>query len=249
MVGAALLVVITVVGALSAARAPELEARYAIAPIAPPVDPILGEYEVFRSSTEYAALGLEAPRLRAAHPRTLVTYRRLRAYPGAPPSIPHGFTADEFRTGACRTCHERGGYSMRFGAYVPLTPHPEMGACLSCHVGNDATIGIKLPTFDPNARCMQCHAKGGLIPARDALFTVLWPSIVPHSTDGPPPDIPHSVRWRTDCLTCHSGPSAVREIRTDHPFRANCRQCHLATFEADLMEPATDARNGNGGPP
>lgn len=222
---------------------------YALTPLQPPPDPILGEYEVFRSSTALAALALDAPRLRAAHPRTLATYRRLRAYPGAPPSIPHGFTADEFRTGACRTCHERGGYSMRFGAYVPLTPHPEMGACLSCHVGDDGITGITLPSFDPNARCMQCHRKGGLVPVRQADVTVLWPAIARRAADGPPPDIPHSVRWRTDCLTCHAGPAAVREIRTDHPLRANCRQCHLATLESDLMEPFTDARNGPGGTP
>lgn len=248
LAGAAAIVVLATAAVLTSRAASAEAARRAAPPLAPPTNPVPGEDHVFHSTTAHAALALDAPRLRDAHPRTLATYRRLRAYPGAPPSIPHGFTADEFRTGACRTCHERGGYSMRFGAYVPLTPHPEMSACLSCHVGNDALTGVQLPTFDPNARCLQCHAKGGLIPVRDALFTVLWPTIVPHATDSPPPDIPHSVQWRTDCLACHSGPSAVREIRTDHPFRANCRQCHLATFEADLMERAIDRGSGGGAP-
>ena len=39
---------------------------------------------------------------------------------------------------------------------------------------------------------------------------------------------PHDLFFRGNCLACHSGPSAVAEIRTAHPERADCRQCHVA---------------------
>ena len=39
--------------------------------------------------------------------------------------------------------------------------------------------------------------------------------------------IPHDLQLRGNCLACHAGPAAVEEIRTAHPERTNCRQCHL----------------------
>ena len=172
-----------------------------------------------------------ARRERSAHPRTLTTVRFLRAYPGAPPRIPHGLTPEEFRTDACRTCHERGGFSLRFAAYVPVTPHPERGICLQCHVGEDALMGVALPSADPNARCPQCHGPSGGRPRADATLTwatTVWPPLPPTTPDSSPPPIPHDLQFRENCLTCHSGPAAVAEIRTTHPERANCRQCHVA---------------------
>ncbi len=45
--------------------------------------------------------------------------------------------------------------------------------------------------------------------------------------DGSPLWIPHDLQLRGNCLACHGGPAAVAEIRTAHPERANCRQCHV----------------------
>jgi cytochrome c-type protein NapB len=42
-----------------------------------------------------------------------------------------------------------------------------------------------------------------------------------------PPLIPHDLQLRGNCLACHAGPGGVEEIRSTHPERANCRQCHL----------------------
>jgi cytochrome c-type protein NapB len=42
-----------------------------------------------------------------------------------------------------------------------------------------------------------------------------------------PPPIPHDLQFRENCLACHGGPAAVAAIRTSHPERVNCRQCHL----------------------
>ena len=124
----------------------------AVVTLAPPVEAIAPEAEVFRTRPDMLAIEPEGPRDRRAHPRTLKTFRYLRSYPGAPPRIPHGLTPEEFRTGACKTCHERGGYSSRFAAYVPVTPHPELGPCLQCHVGDGGITGISEASSDPNAR-------------------------------------------------------------------------------------------------
>jgi nitrate reductase (cytochrome), electron transfer subunit len=185
--------------------------------------PIEAEAGVFR--TTRAALD-DGPVRRVAHPRTLAAFRARRAYPGAPPRIPHGLTADEFRTGACRTCHERGGYSQRFGAYAPVTPHPELADCLQCHTGDDVVIGAWPLDPSPDGVCRQCHDPGAdrrepVVDWRPAA----WPTLA-GSANGPPP-IPHDAHFRGNCVACHAGPGAVTEIRTTHAEHADCRQCHL----------------------
>jgi cytochrome c-type protein NapB len=213
-----------------------------------PDEAIAAEAGVFRTRAGQLAIAPASDRQRAAHPRTLRSYRSLRAYPGAPPRIPHGFTSAEFRTGACTTCHARGGFSPRFGAYVPLTPHPEMSACLQCHVGNDQVTGVALPSLDPSARCRQCHSPEALRGTETALDrqSVGWPSLATRAPDSGPPPIPHDLQGRANCLACHSGPAAVAEIRTTHPERTNCRQCHVApvTDTGAYVRPAPPTVDG-----
>lgn len=195
-----------------------------------PVEPIAAEAGVFRTRPGMLAIDPSDDPGRNAHPRSLATYQSLRAYAGAPPRIPHGLTPAEFQTGGCRTCHERGGFSQRFGAYVPLTPHPEMGACLQCHVGDAQLMAIPLPGIDPSARCRQCHAPGATR-WRDSTVNwvpLAWPRVSQPMQGRDPPPIPHTLDLRGNCLSCHSAPAGVAEIRTSHPERANCRQCHLA---------------------
>lgn len=202
--------------------------------VATPNEAIPAEADVFRTHAGVLAIDPASDRRRSAHPRTLATYRSLRAYPGAPPRIPHGLTPDEFQTGGCNTCHERGGFSQRFGAYVPITPHPDMGACLQCHVGDGQLMAIALPTTDASARCRQCHTPGAgrWTDATLDWKPLAWPELAAHPADGEPPPIPHTLELRGNCLACHAGPAGVAEIRTTHSERANCRQCHL-TVDAD----------------
>jgi cytochrome c-type protein NapB len=216
----------------------------------PPAVLIAAEADVFRTTPGMTAIDPEADPQRAAIQRTTHRYRVLRAYPGAPPSIPHGFTGDEFRTGACRTCHERGGYSPRFNAYVPLTPHPEMGTCLQCHVGNDAVTGVSLPDTDPNTICRQCHPPNAALRVESTIDwqPMAWPQLQQKTPDGPPPPILHDLQFRGNCLACHSGPGALATIRTPHPERANCRQCHV-TPDARVglfTRPVPDSGDGTG---
>ena len=67
----------------------------------------------------------------AQQPAAPATTKLPRAYPGAPPLIPHD---TEVRKGLCLTCHE----TVLAGA--PIVPHPTRDHfCLQCHVSQDQT--------------------------------------------------------------------------------------------------------------
>ncbi|WP_109097301.1 nitrate reductase cytochrome c-type subunit [Aquimarina sp. AU58] len=141
------------------------------------------------------------------HQRSLDTYYDNRAYPGAPPSIPHP-VKEEMSLGAntCLQCHENGGFVTKFNAYAPVTPHPEMVNCRQCHVvQNTKTL------FTENGFAKAHAPKVG----------------INNALPGSPPMIPHQIQMRENCLSCHAGPAAPKEIRVSHPERTNCRQCHV----------------------
>ena len=143
----------------------------------------------------------------AQHQRTLNSYYRNRAYSGAPPIIPH-IVLDEKSIGGknCLQCHQNGGFVAQFNAYAPVTPHPELVNCKQCHVPVKAKSYFKESTF---ARLSPPEIGGQALP-------------------GSPPVIPHALQMRENCLACHGGSSAPKEIRVTHPERINCRQCHAA---------------------
>ena len=199
-------------------------------------EPIADEAGVFRLRPEDLAVAPEYTENRGAHPRTLEIYRRLRAYPGAPPRIPHGLTEEEFRRGSCNTCHGRGGWVARFGTFAPVTPHPEYGACLQCHVPRDELVGLALPGAGALLVCGQCHVD---LDAPSRLFvesdwrSVEWPETDIQALEGSPHPIPHAITGRSNCLACHAGPAAIAALRVDHPERTNCRQCHVSIVSED----------------
>lgn len=187
---------------------------------------IASEAGVFRA--RILSVGAGDRRRPDAHPRTLASYRTLRSYPGAPPRVPHGLTATEFRTNRCNTCHERGGYSQRFGAYAPVNPHPEWTSCLQCHATNALLVGLPFPQASGDDACRQCHSGA---PSRFEEEGLTWRTMafpeISQKIAGEVPVIPHDLALRGNCLTCHFGPGAVAEIRISHPERTNCRQCHV----------------------
>ncbi len=138
--------------------------------------------------------------------RSLATFYERRAYPGGPPSIPHSL-ADPTTYGGqtCLSCHDEGGWVPKFSAYAPVTPHPELANCVQCHVVSSGQAPFRPTTF--------------VRPAPPPIRQAALP--------GSPPAIPHDLQMRENCLACHAGPWAVREIRTSHPERVNCRQCHV----------------------
>lgn len=199
-------------------------------PMTLPAQPIAAEADVFRTRAGELAVASSAIPRHNAQRRTLAIYRSLRAFPGAPPRIPHGLTEGEFRQALCSSCHLRGGYVARFGGYAPVTPHPEYANCLQCHVPDATKVGIGFPDPVDPVVCSQCHPAPG---SRATNFASLdwrplaWPQRNQRAMEGSPPWIPHDLQLRGNCLACHGGPGAVAEIRTTHPEQVNCRQCHV----------------------
>lgn len=159
-----------------------------------------GVFERSKYALEYAEMPVDKD-----HQRSLDTYYDNRAFYGAPPSIPHEVEERNMGANSCLKCHENGGYVNKYKAYSPVTPHPEKINCRQCHVpkkSNDLFVATNWS-----------RTKGSTI-GNKALVSS-------------PPIIPHQIQLRENCLSCHAGPSAPKEIRTTHPNRVNCRQCHV----------------------
>ena len=141
-----------------------------------------------------------------ASERQLDTYYSNRAYPGAPPIIPHAMlNGDSMGGKSCLQCHEKGGYVAQFEAYAPITPHPEMINCTQCHLKpktNDTFKGTNWQKHPP-------------------------PTLGTSAMPGSPLVMPHGLQMKENCMACHAGPAAVAAIRVTHPERTNCRQCHV----------------------
>jgi cytochrome c-type protein NapB len=244
MVGAVLLA-----GRMLAERESGIE-HPAATVMASPGDPIAAEAGMFRTAPGDVATPAIGWR-REVHPRTLAITRTLRAYPGAPPRVPHGLTADEFRDNTCNVCHERGGYAARFSSYAPVTPHPEYRACLQCHAVEDAVVGVVVRDRSADDVCLQCHVPGAATPPFVPLDwrPAAWPATSQRALEGSPPLIPHDFHMRTNCVACHIGPGGVQEVRTTHPERSNCRQCHVpaAPEAGEFSRPGVAGDGGPGG--
>lgn len=160
-----------------------------------------GVFERMNFALDYARMPEDA-----THQRSLKNYYNNRAFPGAPPNIPHPIS-DEMNLGgnSCLKCHQNGGYVSKFEAYAPVSPHPEMENCRQCHVVVNTETLFKGNNFYK-------------MPAPEAGTN--------NALIGSPPMIPHQIQLRENCLACHAGPAAPIEIKVSHPERSNCRQCH-----------------------
>ncbi|HVS18734.1 MAG TPA: hypothetical protein VMT18_09055 [Planctomycetota bacterium] len=138
-----------------------------------------------------------------------------RAYDGAPPVIPHApFGA------ACTACHGAQGMEVEGLGFAPPSPHA-------------ATAGM-----GHAARCQQCH----VFQRTDEVFVASgFRGLAQDLRTGrrlhplAPPVMPHPVFMRENCSACHDGPAAREEIRTSHPERARCNQCHVEQVTNDLF--------------
>jgi len=140
-----------------------------------------------------------------------------RAYDGAPPVIPH----KNFRM-ACTSCHDEQGVEVPDVGFAPPMPHEKTGGLSAI------------------SRCAQCH----VFHTTDDLFVSnsfrglrqdLRAGTRLH--DNAPPVIPHKQFMRENCAACHSGPAAREEVRTSHPERVRCTQCHVPVTVRTLFHP------------
>jgi len=98
------------------------------------------------------------------------------------------------------------------GGFAPPSPHELTGG------------------MSDMSRCRQCHVFSGNAPEFVGnSFVGLRQDLRSGRRQNPfaPPVMPHLALMRENCLACHTGPSAREEIRTTHPDRGRCRQCHL----------------------
>lgn len=142
-----------------------------------------------------------------------------RAYDGAPPVVPHAIAQDS--AAACLACHGPGlVVKDRVASKMSHAPYSN---CTQCHV---PAGGPRLLMDDPLllAALAENHFVGLNAPLKGERA---WPQA--------PPTIPHSTLMRTDCLSCH-GPQGLFGLRTPHPERRSCQQCHVPGADLDQRE-------------
>jgi cytochrome c-type protein NapB len=159
----------------------------------------------------------DAPRAREPadlRARALEERALLRAFPGAPPVIPH--PTSDATAPACLACH---GAGAQLGSLVARRiPHAAYASCTQCHV---AAVG---PFGPEDPRHTTVYASRFAPLAAPLTGTRAW--------TGAPPTIPHATLVRSDCLACH-GPGGRAGLRSSHPERAACLQCHATDAERE----------------
>ena len=161
--------------------------------------------------------GIPVPDREGAVKTVAVERAERRAYDGAPPVIPH----ENFDI-VCGECHDAEGMAVEDVGFAPPSPHGK-------------TAGLS-----DISRCRQCHVFQKVSePWKGNSFAGLSQDLRRGERLNPlaPPVIPHKVFMRENCLACHSGPAAREAIRTSHPERARCRQCHLAQVTTESFVP------------
>ncbi len=137
-----------------------------------------------------------------------------RAFLYAPPPNPHN--PKDISQNDCMNCHApRNDIKLKWRAIRPLA-HKVYSQCLQCHVSQDRNTETPFVEND---------------------FVGLdFPGGGSRATDFSPPTIPHKEYMRENCLSCH-GATGYAEIKTLHPDRSQCVQCHVGEAAADYTRP------------
>ena len=133
-----------------------------------------------------------------------------RAYSGAPPTVPH--TIDQSSSAVCIACHQEGLRAE--GVLAPRMPHPFYASCTQCHVSETPPPVAATLAIENSFRGTSAPFEGE------------------RAWLGAPPTIPHATLMRNDCLSCH-GFAGEPGMRTSHPWRQSCTQCHSPSAELD----------------
>lgn len=140
--------------------------------------------------------------------------RERRAYAGAPPVIPHPI--QEREAAACLACHEKG--SLVAGLRAPMMSHKKYVMCVQCHA--------------PQRDVSKTDLRFANVGEENVFAGIQEPGPGETAWEGAPPTIPHPTFMREQCNSCH-GPLGAQGLKTPHPIRASCTQCHAgaATFD------------------
>lgn len=142
-----------------------------------------------------------------------------RAFDGAPPTIPHAIA--QMGPPDCLTCHRTGARIA--GRVAPRMSHQVLESCTQCHVvASDPRPVASTPPAPDNTFVGVPSPTGG---------ERAWP--------GAPPTIPHATTMRSECSSCH-GTLGQKGMRTTHPQRQSCTQCHAPSAALDQRAPKHD---------
>jgi cytochrome c-type protein NapB len=144
----------------------------------------------------------------------LAAREKNRAFNGAPPTIPHPI--EEQSAAACIACHQAGAQTATLR--IPRMSHQLLTNCTQCHVASTPSFMVAADTVENDFVGLKAPQEG------------------PRAYAGAPPQIPHSTWMRSDCMSCH-GYTGLLGLRTTHPWRQNCQQCHApsAMLEQSLI--------------
>lgn len=125
----------------------------------------------------------------------------------------------------------------------PVIPHEvavrNSSECLYCHkevadIGGRTTVKTPHPEF---SNCMQCHVQGAVnevIDVQNSWQGLEEPAGGMRAHEFAPPLIPHRITLRENCLSCHGPDNPDEKLRTTHPERSNCQQCHVAAEDVEF---------------
>lgn len=138
-----------------------------------------------------------------------------RAYEGAPPSVPHPIREKGYAD--CMACH---GEGVKIdGKLATQMSHEYLTNCTQCHVPETGSVPAPDSRYDE-------------LPLDNAFAGLKRWGEGQRAHPGAPPTNPHPMDMREDCMSCH-GTLARPGIRTTHPWKTQCAQCHApsATLE------------------
>lgn len=147
--------------------------------------------------------------------RWRATRTQRRQYDGAPPVAPH--PTDQITPASCLECHGRP--TTISGIHVPQVSHPRYLNCIQCHVSSVGPASwwktADTAPSDGNSFAGKPQSGQGT-----------------RAYVGAPPTVPHTTWMRDDCMSCH-GPGGTAALRTSHPDRRSCVQCHALDAALD----------------
>lgn len=171
--------------------------------------------ELQRLSEQRPAQTEEVERTPEMTARALDERQQHRAYAGAPPTIPHPVA--ETGSPACMACH---GEGLRVdNRLAPPISHEERPNCTQCHVPANTNIPAEDTRRDE-------------LPLNNNFDGLDRWGPGDRAQPGAPPTIPHPTNMRGECSSCH-GTMARPGLRTTHPWRIQCTQCHAPSATLD----------------